>query len=134
MVRDCSQAQSEELVRGIAEFNAGAWFACHETVEDLWVGEQGEARHLFQGVLQVAVGLHHWREGNYQGAVLLLRKGPGLLRRVTPVCQGVDVAGLIDDVERFRERLEALGPERMAEAADGPLPSIRLAGTPAQNL
>jgi len=131
---DCSQYPPEELLRGIAEFNARAWFDCHETLEDLWTGEPGLVRDLYQGILQVAVGLHHWRDGNYQGATLLFRKGAQLLRHVAPVCQQVEAAILTRDVERFRARLEALGPERMAELEEGLIPRIRLRGKSTQEL
>ena len=123
---DCRQAPPEDLLRGIAEFNGGAWFDCHETLEDLWIGEPGLVRDLYQGILQVAVGLHHWRDGNYLGALLLFRKAVQLLRHVAPVCQQVEAAILIRDVERFRARLEALGPERMADLEEGLIPRIRL--------
>lgn len=122
----CGAPPPEELRRGIAEFNAGKWFTSHETLEELWAGEQGELRDFYQGLLQIAVALHHWREGNFKGALLLLGTGGGLLRRVAAICRGVDVAAMIRDAERFRERLEALGPERAAEIPDNLVPRIRL--------
>ncbi len=128
MENDCRRELSEDLLRGIATFNAGAWFECHEILEELWVGEAGEARDLYQGILQVAVALHHWREGNYRGAMLLLASGAKLLSRVEPVCQGVDVAALVEAVGRVRENLEALGPGRMAELDRQILPRVKLAG------
>ena len=123
---DCRQAPPEELLRGIAQFNDGAWFDCHETLEELWVGEPGLVRDLYQGILQVAVGLHHWREGNYSGAVHLFRKAVQLLRHVAPVCQQVETAILIRDVERLHAGLAALEPARMAELDEGLIPRIRL--------
>jgi uncharacterized protein len=126
---DCRQAPPEELLRGVAEFNGGAWFDCHETLEELWIGEPGLVRDLYQGLLQVAVGLHHWRDGNYLGAVHLFRKAVQLLRHVAPVCQQVETAILIRDVERFRSRLEDLGAERMGELEEGLIPRIRLRET-----
>lgn len=123
---DCRQAPPEQLIQGIGEFNAGDWFACHETLEDLWVGAPWGVRDLYQGILQVGVALHHWREGNYRGAVLLLQTGVKLLRHVAPVCQTVDVAGLIEESERLRKELERLGPERMAELDRELVPLVKL--------
>jgi predicted metal-dependent hydrolase len=123
---DCSQAPPELLLSGIEEFNRGEWFDCHETLEDLWIGEPGLVRDLYQGILQVGVALHHWREGNHGGAVLLLRNGVKLLRHMAPDCQRVDVAKLIEDSERLREELEKLGPERMSELEAGLIPRIRM--------
>jgi predicted metal-dependent hydrolase len=121
---DCAELPSAELIRGIEQFNAGAWFDCHETLEDIWIGAPGVVRDFYQGILQVAVALHHWREGNYKGAVLLMGSGARLLGHVAPVCQGINVTGLIRDTDRIREALEALGPERMTELDPELIPRI----------
>ena len=126
MPRLCSDLSPAGLLLGIDQFNAGDWFDCHETLEELWAGEPGEARHLYQGVLQVAVALHHWREGNFRGAMFLLGSAEELLTRVEPVCQGVDVAGLLRDTGRLREALEKLGPEGMGELDPSLIPRVRL--------
>ena len=125
MPRRCGDPAPAELLAGIDLFNAGQWFACHEILEELWAGEQGDARYLYQGILQVAVALHHWREGNFRGAMILCGSSRGLLARVAPVCQGVDVAALLLDLERFRSSLELAGPEGMATLPPERLPVIR---------
>ena len=43
------------LAKGIAEFNAGLFFECHDTLEDMWGGIRGPARDFFQGLIQVSV-------------------------------------------------------------------------------
>lgn len=123
----CSDSPSEELLTAVDQFNQGEWFECHETLEELWVGSAGEMRDFYQGLLQVAVALHHWREGNFRGAILLLEKGPGLLRRVRPICQRIEVEETIADAALLREALIALGPERMAEVPPLLIPTLRLA-------
>ena len=110
VMRQCEDSPPGELLQAIGEFNRGDWFDCHETLEDLWVGEEGEIRYFYQGVLQVAVALHHWRGGNYAGAVRLLESGADYLRRVRAVCQRVDVANLIAAADRMREVWSTLGP------------------------
>lgn len=124
---DCSDSPSGALLRALGEFNRGDWFDCHESLEDLWVGSEDEPRWFYQGLLQVAVALHHWRNGNYGGAILLLGGGIGYLQRVRPVCQRIEVARLIAEAERFREELTRLGPERMAEMPAAMFPKMRLA-------
>jgi predicted metal-dependent hydrolase len=126
-MQKCDESPSGKLLQAIGEFNRGDWFECHETLEDLWVGEEGEVRYFYQGVLQVAVALHHWRGGNFGGAVSLLKSGADYLRRVSPVCRRVDVARLIAATDQLRETLSTLGPTRMSELDPVYIPVVRLA-------
>lgn len=133
-MRHCEDPAPRELLLAINQFNGGRWFECHETLEDLWVGEEGEMRDFYQGVLQVAVALHHWRNGNFAGAVRLLEGGASYLRRVEPVCQQVDVAGLIVAADKLREELTTLGPTRMAQLALSLIPRLQLLPVPAEEV
>ena len=112
-----------QLLKGVRRpIVAGPFYTMNE--EDLWIGEGGEARDFFQGVLQIAVALHHWRNGNYGGAVTLLTGGGKLLNRVNDVCMWVDVARLIADANRMREALEELGKEKMTELDNSLVPRL----------
>lgn len=121
----CHEGAPVELQKAIEEFNSGEWFECHETLEELWVGEKGELRDFYQGLLQIAVALYHWRNGNLKGALGLLRKGSACLRRVPSPCRGVDVARLIEDAARVEEALLPLGEERMSELPPHLIPALR---------
>ena len=66
-------------------------------------------RGLSHGILQVGVGFHHWRNGNFHGASTLLEEGIERLRDFAPQCQGIEVDALIADATSARERLMALG-------------------------
>lgn len=129
MKRTCSDSPPGQLLQGIREFNSGEWFECHETVEDLWIGSEGEIRNFYQGIIQIAVALHHWRNGNYGGALNLLAGGSAYLARVSEACQWIDVAALISDAARMRIALEELGIERMAELDPAVIPKIRTVTT-----
>jgi predicted metal-dependent hydrolase len=125
MERTCSESPPGQLLRAIREFNGREWFECHETMEELWIGAEGEVRDFYQGLIQIAVALHHWRNGNFGGAVSLLKGGAGYLGHVSGKCQWVDVAALIEDADRMRAGLEVLGKERMAELEPALIPLIR---------
>jgi predicted metal-dependent hydrolase len=125
MKRTCKDSPLGQLLKAIREFNGREWFECHETVEDLWIGSEGEVRDFYQGIIQIAVALHHWRNGNFGGAVSLLKGGAGYLRHVTEECQWVDVAGLIADTGKLRAALEELGKERMEELDPSIIPLIK---------
>jgi uncharacterized protein len=130
LTRNCADITPEELLVAVDQFNRGDWFGCHETLEELWAGEKGEMRDFFQGILQVAAALHHWRNGNFRGAVILLEKGGGLLRRVPTECQGVDVDGVVVSADRLLAALASLSEERMAELDPALLPKLRFIHPP----
>ena len=129
MKRLCADSPPGQLLQAIREFNGGMWFECHETVEELWIGETGEIRDFYQGIIQIAVALHHWRNGNFGGAISLLKGGAGYLRRVSDACQWVDVAALIADADRLRTALEQLGKEHMHELDQVLIPLIKTVAT-----
>jgi uncharacterized protein len=69
------QAEDEILfARGVALFNQGKYFACHEGWEELWKRSAGDDRAALQGLIQSAAALLHARRGNRAGALSLCRK------------------------------------------------------------
>jgi predicted metal-dependent hydrolase len=119
------ETHPDELDTAVEQFNNRQWFECHETLEELWFGESGMKRDLYQGILQIAVALYHWNNLNYPGTMKLLKTGVEILDKVDPVFMQVDVAGLSADSRRLREALETLGVEKMAELDDRLIPKIR---------
>src|SRR6476469_7640879 len=120
----CAAPPPAALYAGIAEFNAGAYFECHETLEAIWMREPGPIRRLYQGILQVGVGFYHLRNGNYRGALNLLRSAAGYLAEFEPACLGVDVARLRADAAAVRAAVVTLGPERVGEFDLSGLPRV----------
>ena len=114
-------------MEGVAQFNRREFFACHETLEGLWKRERGEIRDLYQGILQVAVGLYHLERGNHRGALYSLRHGTVRLRHFAPHCQGIDVGRLAEEADRIVAALDDLGPERTADFDLNLLPIVQLA-------
>jgi predicted metal-dependent hydrolase len=53
---------------GLALFNRGRFFDCHEAWEVLWKQTEGAERVLVQGLIQAAVALLHVERGNLRGA------------------------------------------------------------------
>lgn len=58
-------------LKGIELFNAREFFDAHETWEELWHEEHGEAKDFIQGLIQAATALHHFETGNLKGAKIL---------------------------------------------------------------
>jgi predicted metal-dependent hydrolase len=126
---DCGAPPPPQLVQAIREFNAGAFFEQHETLELLWRATPGEIRHLYEGLLQIGVGMHHlFKNRNYHGAAVKLDHGIRLLEAFPAVCHGVDVARLREDAAAARERVLELGADRLDEFPRALTPRVHLVG------
>lgn len=123
----CANAAPAALRHGIAQFNAGAYWECHETLEELWRAEPDAVRYLYQGILLAGVGLYHLRRSNRRGALSKLRAAQLLLAPYVPMCMGVDVAALLEALSPLPARIEAT-PDDSDLAALEPAPRIRFVG------
>jgi len=112
------------LAEGIRQFNAWRFYDCHETLEEIWRREDTDLSDFYQGIIKVAVGFHHLLRDNYRGAVNLLSGGLALLEPSRPVCLGVDVDPLIQDVRSCLDRLRELGPRRLSQFDRSLIPRI----------
>lgn len=110
----CERPLPAGVREGIVLFNRGEFYEAHEVIEHEWHAERGTVRALYQGILQIGVGLHHTRNGNYRGAELLLGDGIEKVSRFLPACQGVDTALLVHQAGTCLEHVQALGPERIS--------------------
>ena len=128
----CLEAPSPGLLKGIEEFNRGEFYECHDTLEALWVAESCPVRHLYQGILQVAVAFYHLRAGRFRPVVTLLTRGSNYLEPFAPVCMGVDVAGLLRGAAGCLSQVQALGAERLHEFDWSLVPEIGIAEQPAR--
>lgn len=97
-------AYDEKFVHFVVLFNVDRdYFECHEVMEELWL-EEGR-NTLYQGLLQAAVGLHHWRNDNYSGAVKLFDQAQNKLIQYPEVIMGLDLGQLRADIQRSVEPL-----------------------------
>jgi predicted metal-dependent hydrolase len=95
-----SDLQRLEVVRGADLINRGQYFAAHEVLEEAWRSTPlglPERRHL-QGIVQLAVALHHESVGNFAGARSVLERAIGNLH-------GAEVSLASLDVERLQTSL-----------------------------
>ena len=67
--------------KGVSQFNAGFFFECHDTLEELWAGIRGPSRDFFQGLIQVSVGFYHLGNGNRAGAESMFERALGRFAR-----------------------------------------------------
>eukprot|EP00271_Cylindrocystis_brebissonii_P015843 TRINITY_DN38893_c0_g1_i1.p1 TRINITY_DN38893_c0_g1~~TRINITY_DN38893_c0_g1_i1.p1 ORF type:complete len:213 (-),score=25.14 TRINITY_DN38893_c0_g1_i1:158-796(-) len=67
---------------GVALFNAGEYYACHDALEELWHGANEPQRGILHGILQCSVGLYHLLNMNHRGAMVELGEGVNKLRKL----------------------------------------------------
>lgn len=101
--------------QGIEQFNQQQFYACHDTLEALWMEAPDSERNFYQGFLQVAVGCYHLGNHNWTGAVLLLGEGIRRLIPYQPTYGGVNVAEAVHQSSQLLQRLQQTPPEALGE-------------------
>lgn len=119
----------KEFWEGVEQFNSGQFYACHDTLEALWMEASEPDKTFYQGVLQIAVGLYHFGNQNWRGAAILLGEGNNRLRRYPEVYSGIDVDELLDKSLTVLKTIQMTKPEELAllklgEDKNLPLPKI----------
>jgi predicted metal-dependent hydrolase len=85
-------------LEGIEHFNKCDFFEAHEVWEELWADTEGPPRRFYQGLIQVAVCLHHFGNGNIRGAKKLYVGCQKYLNDFRPRHLGLDVDRLIAEL------------------------------------
>lgn len=88
-------------------------------MEELWL-EEGRST-LYQGLLQAAVGLHHWRNDNFSGAVKLFSQAEAKLAAYPNETSGLDLLRLRADMARSLSLLR--GPAAEERTVAGTIPA-----------
>ena len=86
-------------LQGIEYFNDCDFFEAHEIWEELWSDSQGPSRKFYQGLIQVAVCLHHFGNGNTTGAKKLYNSSRGYLENYQPHFMGLNVDKLLAELQ-----------------------------------
>jgi uncharacterized protein len=95
------------LEEGLALIRSGAYFEAHEELEDEWREAPAAERDFLQGLVHVAVAWLHAERGNRNGCERQLEKAARRLGPYAPAHRGVDVAVVLQDVERARAAVTA---------------------------
>ncbi|MBA9086347.1 hypothetical protein FHR92_002820 [Fontibacillus solani] len=79
------------------------YFECHEVLEELWLKLDKEP--LYKGLLQVAVGLYHFRNGNVSGGKKMFRSAYQRLAPYPPDSLGIDLGKLRSEAASYADAL-----------------------------
>jgi uncharacterized protein len=123
-----NEGMPDEFWQGVEQFNAGQYYACHDTLEALWIEAAEPEKTFYQGILQIAVALYHLSNHNLRGAMILLGEGSNRLRRYPSEYGGIDVDELLSQSAALLTALQQT-PEKIAAFNLGqdqtlPLPRI----------
>jgi uncharacterized protein len=114
-------------LEGIEHFNKCDFFEAHEVWEELWADTQGPPRRFYQGLIQVAVCLHHFGNGNIRGAKKLYFGCRGYLEDYRPQYLGLDLDQLLTQLETCcREILDSQEEFPRIEIVPDLIPEIHL--------
>ncbi|USB32214.1 DUF309 domain-containing protein [Paenibacillus sp. YPG26] len=80
------------------------YFECHEVLEELWLVQKRDP--LYKGLLQVAVGLFHFRRGNIKGSCKMLQSALDKLQNYADNSLGINLAKLKEDTRQLADKLE----------------------------
>ena len=112
---------------GVLLFNRQDYFEAHEAWEDLWSESHGPERKFYQGLIQAAVALHHFGNGNIRGARKVYRSSRGYLEQYQPICLGLDVRKFLAEFDACFAEVAA-SPEEFPQIDINPelIPEIKL--------
>ena len=91
--------------RGLAEIRAGRYFVAHEELEDAWRAAPAEERDFFQGLVHVAVAWYQAGRGRPVATGRQLEKAVLRLTPFAPEHRGVDIDGVLAQVEVAQKRV-----------------------------
>lgn len=113
--QDCQGALHPKAVEGFQLFNAHRFWQAHEALETAWLEEPGEVRHLYRGILQVAVTYLHVERANYRGALKVYKRSQRWLDPFPDRCRGIDLGQLRRDSAAVMAEVNRLGLENLSK-------------------
>ncbi len=132
-MNDSPSDYDPRYLAGIVLFNRADYFEAHEVWEDLWMESAGTERRFVQGLIQAAVGLLHFGNGNLRGAKKLYVSSRDYMRDLTGRFLGLDVIAFWLQMDKcFAPLIATEQTPASASLDEEALPTIQLDPPPAQ--
>lgn len=103
--------------QGFREFNDGAYYACHDTLEALWMDCTEPEKTFVQGILQISVACYHLTNQNAKGGMILLGEGIKRLKNYQPEFELIDVKTLVQSSAEFLYALQSFETQEIVGLA-----------------
>ena len=111
---------TDQYKLGLEHIRAGRFFEAHEELEIAWRAAPADERDFFQGLVHVAVAWYQAGRGRPIATGRQLEKAARRLAPFAPAHRGVDVAGVLAQVQAAEARVAAgsldLSPPRIETA------------------
>ena len=95
---------------GIDLFNRASFYDAHEVLEDAWRASSPPRKLFLQGLVQVAVALHHHSTGNLVGACSVLARARRNLSSYPAEFSGIRLDLLLADLTSWQQALTHSAP------------------------
>jgi hypothetical protein len=124
---DAPEEYDPRYLAGILFFNRRDFFEAHEVWESLWLETAGQGRTFYQALIQAAVALYHFGNGNVRGAAKLYRTSRAYMEPYGAFYLGLDTAKFWNDMERcFRQLLDDPNSDRSLVVDEELIPTIAI--------
>jgi predicted metal-dependent hydrolase len=104
----------ENLASGLDLMRRGEYFEAHEELELAWRAAAAGERDFLQGLVHVTVAWYQAGRGRHVACASQLAKARRRLAAYAPAHRGVDVAGVLEQVEEAERRVAAGSLELLA--------------------
>ena len=106
MKKENTKSFKESLYFALNLFNKEKWYEAHDAFEDIWNNVDGDERQVIQGILQVSVSQFHLKQGNLNGATILLGEGLGRIKTRKNINLGIDLKSFCECLENLLRKLQ----------------------------
>lgn len=128
---DQGECYDPRYLAGVVLFNRGDYFEAHEAWEDLWTESSGDARKFVQGLIQAAVGLCHFINGNLRGAGKLYRTSRAYMEGLSSPFYGLDLDRFWKQMATcFHEVIQTPDPDKSITCNAELLPMLEIEPPP----
>jgi uncharacterized protein len=104
------EVHTDAFEQGIRLFNEARFFEAHEVLEDVWRANSGPEKRFLQGLIQLAVALHHHSTGNLRGARSVLARSARNLHGYPEGFLGIPLKRVLRSIHECERALDANDP------------------------
>ena len=129
LIENCRGRDLDAHYLGFFEcFNRRLFYEAHEVLEELWLADrQGPNYAFYKGMIQLAGAFVHLQKNRLRPAAALFKLAQANLRKYPARHERLNVAGVLNHIDSWLDRLEAGGFASNPLATVNP-PQLRLEG------